>query len=168
MGYAKEISGARKDVADAQLALKRAEQDERVARFNAEKRAIDAVGGEKALGSNDDARKRALAIALANDLEYGKTSNLLWDIGSDLSAKQWRLDSLLDERREWEYGIREKQASALLSRGYPLYEDADTPVKDAAFDVAADSAIDLALAAAPLAVEPAPLNPNDELFDIPF
>lgn len=54
----------------AVLALASAEQDLALAGALAENRAIVAAGGEKALGSNADARKRALIIALGHDETY--------------------------------------------------------------------------------------------------
>lgn len=170
----------RERLASENSALRDAREAFAVVKARAETAAIERAGGEKALGSNAEARERALTIALADDAEYQTVAVRVRECQRRIDAMQAEIDGHIDRRREWEYGIREKLANALLAKGYPLYEDAGTPVKDAPFDVAADteswrfavsnqgrSDVDQTLAAAPLAIEPA--NPNDELFaDIPF
>ena len=66
----KSLNKARHVHNTAVLALAKAEQNLTLTGALAENRAIVAAGGEKALGSNADARKRALIIALGHDETY--------------------------------------------------------------------------------------------------
>lgn len=66
----KELSHAHHAHINAILALAKAEQNLTLAGAQAEIRAIVGAGGEKALGTNADARKRALIIALGADKAY--------------------------------------------------------------------------------------------------
>ena len=66
----KELNRARHAHITTILALAKAEQNLTPAGALAENRAIVAGGGEKALGPNADARKRALIIALGHDGTY--------------------------------------------------------------------------------------------------
>ena len=56
-------------LADAKWALE-------VERAKAEARAVEAAGGEKNLGPNAEARKRALVIAIAEDEDFKKAMDL--------------------------------------------------------------------------------------------
>jgi hypothetical protein len=60
----------RKDLVDYIAARARAEEELSIAQAKAETVIVTGAGGEKALGANVEARKRALTIALSNDLAY--------------------------------------------------------------------------------------------------
>lgn len=67
IGY---LSVARLNQVQAAIRLAEAESALVLAKAQAEARVIEAAGGEKELGSNAEARQRALTIAIAADPEY--------------------------------------------------------------------------------------------------
>lgn len=72
-----ELNTARHAHITTILALAKAEQELALSGAHAENRAIITAGGEKALGANADARKRALLIALSEDGQYQKANAVL-------------------------------------------------------------------------------------------
>ena len=64
------LAKAKTEVAYAKHHLDALEAEEPLERARAERRAVEAAGGEKALGSNAEARRRALILALTNDEQY--------------------------------------------------------------------------------------------------
>lgn len=76
------------------LALAESEQSLALAGALAENRAIAAAGGEKALGSNADARKRALIIALGHDEVYQRAHALFIQMLGDAKTAQAQVDTL--------------------------------------------------------------------------
>lgn len=65
-----DLMDARIGYARAALEYSKAERNLKLQRVKSELTIIDAAGGEKELGPNADARKRALAIALEDDPDY--------------------------------------------------------------------------------------------------
>ena len=92
----KALNEARHTHVAAVLALARAEQSLAITGALAENRAIVAAGGEKALGSNADARKRALIIALGDDEHYQKAQALTMQALSDMRLAQAQMAALED------------------------------------------------------------------------
>ena len=105
-----------------------------VAKALAEQRAIDAAGGAKGLGANEDERKRALVLALAADPGYQAAAAAVRQCESHVARVEAELEILRDRRRAEEWAIRQRLADALL--GVP----SDGPAGDdrAAWDDAMD------------------------------
>ena len=80
----------------AVLTLAKAEQALALAGAYAENRAIVAAGGEKALGANADARKRALLIALSDDKDYQGAHTYLMQMLGDARTAQAHVAALED------------------------------------------------------------------------
>lgn len=95
-GVIKALDVARHAHVAAILALAKAEQNLTLAGALAENRAIVAAGGEKALGSNTDARKRALVIALGHDEVYQEAQALSMQTLSDARLAQAQVIALED------------------------------------------------------------------------
>lgn len=91
------LSIARLNQVQAAIRLAEAESALVLAKAQAEARVIEAAGGEKELGSNAEARQRALTIALAADPEY------------QAAVKAYRIalvearaaDAQVESHREW-------------------------------------------------------------------
>ena len=92
----KELNRVRHTHIASMLAFAKAEQNLALASALAENRAIVAAGGEKALGSNADARKRALIIALGHDEVYQKAQALTWQALGDARLAQAEAAALED------------------------------------------------------------------------
>lgn len=90
----KALISARHARVAAVLTLAKAEQSLALAGAHAENRAIQAAGGEKALGPNADARKRALIIALGHDKVYQKAHALVMQALGDMKLTQAQVDAL--------------------------------------------------------------------------
>ena len=75
---AAHLNKARHELADATIAERNAAAHERLSRAYSEQLLVDEVGGdEKALGSNEDARKRRFRIELDKDPVYQSASQAL-------------------------------------------------------------------------------------------
>lgn len=92
----KALDLARHARVETVLALAEGEQSLALVGALAENRAIAAAGGEKALGSNADARKRALIIALGHDEIYQKAYALFIQALGDARTAQAQVDTLAD------------------------------------------------------------------------
>lgn len=66
----RRLHNARAQAAVTAVALAEAEHNLKVEKAQAEARAVEAAGGEKALGPNADARQRALIIAAGEDQAF--------------------------------------------------------------------------------------------------
>lgn len=107
------LAEAKTEVEYAKYHLDVLEAEEPLERARAERRAIEAAGGEKALGSNAEARKRSLALALAEDEQYQAHLELL-----DRARKR-----LLEARQEYEQAKVEAEiARARLNLALRLLE----------------------------------------------
>jgi len=76
MASIRRLKANRLHAATAASLLADAERLLKVEEAKAEARAVEAVGGEKNLGSNAEARKRALTLAVAEDEDYRKALDL--------------------------------------------------------------------------------------------
>jgi len=70
MDAIRRLHNARAQAAVTAVALAEAEYNLKVEKARAEARAVEAAGGEKALGPNADARQRALTIAVEEDQAF--------------------------------------------------------------------------------------------------
>lgn len=66
-----DLGGARQEWVSTVMTLTARKDGLALADAIAKKKATEAAGGPKGLGSNADLREQALIIALANDTEYG-------------------------------------------------------------------------------------------------
>jgi hypothetical protein len=142
---ASNIARARRNLTETRIKLREQSACVATARAQAEQRAIEAAGDEKALGSNETARQRALTIALANDPEYQAALKVMRDLEAAADRQEADLESAKDERRQWEWSIRERLAAALDGRGVasentdrPDHEFDDTTTEAATATVAAE------------------------------
>ena len=94
--------------ADAMIAERHARAAERLQRAYAEQRVVNAVGDEKALGANEDARKRAFTIALAEDGQYceyreafDNTVDALTGVSASLASQRLAYDLALMKAGLW-------------------------------------------------------------------
>lgn len=112
----------------------RADRDaEQAARLLAEQAAIDEAGGVKALGANEDERRRALGLALLRDANYQVALRRLRATEARHAEAEAALKDQEAEaqRRRWE--IRAALVAAL--RGGDANDSADP------FDAAGDAAV---------------------------
>jgi len=95
------------------------EQTDKMAWYKAraEQRAIENAGEEKALGSNAEARQRALTLALWSDGEYTRAYQERQETEREINDLQVQLEALLDERRQEEWRVRARLVDALTGHG---------------------------------------------------
>ncbi len=132
------IATIRRELTSARIALRNLADELAQAKARAEQQAIDAAGGEKALGGNAEARERALILALADDGDYQavvKRNKALLEVADYLECD---LEDAKDRRREREWEVRLRLAEALEARG--VQSDHEHAQDDIAFDDAADHA----------------------------
>lgn len=137
-----DLTNARRRLRAAEDDVEHVEPFHKLALARATQRAIDAAGGEKGIGSNAEARNRALTIALADDAEYQERFT---DYSGCLTrAAEARLAVAVaeDARREWEWQVRERTASAIeaLAAGH-MASNSDTPTDWHSVDDATDAAM---------------------------
>lgn len=159
---ANEIALARRRLSETRIRLGEQTAYLAIAKAQAEQAAIAAAGDEKALGSNEAARQRALTIALANDAEYQAVVKAVRDLETDADRQQCDLETYQDRRREWEWTIRLRLAEALDGRAI----SSDEPDRrEHEFDDAATAAV--VNAVAPLDEDNLPDDPldMDDLFE---
>lgn len=134
----------------------------------AEARAIAAAGDEKALGSNEAARQRALALALAQDEEYQKALEEARKLANAVSRQETDLERYTDERRDREWAIRNRLADALTARAIPTEATGIDPEFDGGMDYATTAAIlSSAEAACPILSNPVQPEPEPDWFATP-
>lgn len=109
------MNNERMALVEAEAALRRAQDVERAQRLVSEDGVIAAAGGVKALGSNEDERKRALGLALLRDGVYRQTLDDLRQAELERDRAAAALESAKDARRERELLARERIAVALES-----------------------------------------------------
>jgi len=90
------LDAARHAHISAVLTFAKAEQNLALAGALAENRAIVAAGGEKVLGTNADARKRALTIALGHDETYQGAYSFSMQALNDSRLAQAEMKALED------------------------------------------------------------------------
>lgn len=134
---ASKLPDLRKRLATAQIGARNEREDLRVLQARAESRAIEAAGGEKALGSNAESRERALTIALADDAEYQRMLNMARELERLAANLEAELEGEKDLRREQEWAIRLRLAAAL--DGWGIQSDGEPSEPEGEFEWAADA-----------------------------
>lgn len=128
---ASKLADLRRSLVETRTKLREAQAALPVARARAERRAIDAAAEaagatngdrEKALGSNETARNRALTIALADDQEYQAVLALVRGLETGIDGIERDIEIARDERRQYEWGVRERLVAALDGRGIAVEE----------------------------------------------
>jgi hypothetical protein len=115
---ASNIALARRRLAETRIKLREHAAYLAWLRARAEQRVLYSVGGDpKKLGANDEERKRAMTLALADDAEYQEALQKSRQLEADADRQEADLESAKDERRKWEWSIRERLAAALDGRG---------------------------------------------------
>lgn len=133
---ARDLAALRRGLADARHELRQAQDRLQTVRAQAEQRAVDAAGGDKALGANEQARARALVIALDGDPDYGQALAGLRDAESLIDHLEAEIEIARDERREREWRVRGRLVDA-LERQPAATDDRPDPRAEHAFDGAA-------------------------------
>lgn len=121
-------------LAEAEIRLRDVKDTEARAKLAAEQRAITAAGSLKALGSNDDERKRALLVAVAEDPDCLAAQREVRKVEAELSRLGAQLEAWKDERRAKEWEIRSRTADALRSMAMLDGEPDDTATISQALD----------------------------------
>lgn len=161
------LANLRRDLAENQVALSDAKRALERAKALAEQRAIDAAGGEKALGANAEARERALALAFITDQEYQAHVESVAQADTWVGRIQTDIEIVGDQRRADEWAIRDRLVQALERSSIPTnHHGADARV----FDDVADEVTDrrALLRANPVSNTHATTEPDDELIELPF
>lgn len=135
-----DLPSLRMCVAEATIDLNHAREVERLCRATTEQNVIEAAGGEKNIGANEEARKRALTIALHSDKAYIIAFNRLRAAESTLLRITSQLEAARDNRRSVELSARLALVAAL---GHDVQTDdgqfdndfIDTAAQDIADDV---------------------------------
>jgi hypothetical protein len=115
-------------LAEAQAALRDAEDTYKLIKVITEQRAIDAVSGS--YGKNADERERFLILALAGDTNYARALVRLRRAEQAVDQLKAALATQEDDRRAYEWSVRAALVEALGQRREPF---------DAAMDEAAEN-----------------------------
>lgn len=123
MEQPKTLADLRRSLVNTRVELANKGDELPRARARAERRAIDAAGGdEKAMGSNEAARSRALTIALADDDEYRTALANVRSLEAGVLRLEAEIEIARDERRERERLTRERLISAMDASGHYVDE----------------------------------------------
>lgn len=109
MAYVHLVWEGRFELQQLERQLSSATENLVIAKARAEQAIIEAAGGEKALGSNEDARKRALIIALAEApqaAEYRELQGTVRRCERAVAEKRIALENDLDQQTARRYIIR--------------------------------------------------------------
>lgn len=135
MSFSVQIAELEREIAAVRSHFRDATRNLEVAKAKAEQRAIVAAGGIKALGSNEDERKRALVLALAEDTAYQELVERHADIQHRLERFEADLRGVEAHRRESEWQTRQQLAGTLAAQR--ITSDQADRSGDGAFDDAA-------------------------------
>ncbi len=102
-------------LAEARSALRDAQDRYDLVKAQAEQRIIEDAGGSKALGSNEDERKRALLLALEADEAYTNAHSTLRYTQAMVDLLQAKLDEQIEVRRSADRASRDRLSAALES-----------------------------------------------------
>jgi hypothetical protein len=100
-------------LAQEKVALRDATDDYKVIKARAEQRAIE--GGVN--GKNADERERNLLVALQDNENYQEALITLRQCEADIDRTEAQIESLLDDRRSYEWAIRSALVDALGGAG---------------------------------------------------
>lgn len=165
-----DLGSLRARLADAEIAVREASDALGVEKARSEQRAADAAGGTKGLGANEDERKRALTLALADDRGYQEALRRLRSAEADRDRQAVQLEAARDARRAQEWAIRLRLADAIFRLPMDGEPD-DTGAFDAGLDEALDRALPATLPAAaprgPARNRPVPIDEGslDDLYE---
>jgi hypothetical protein len=109
MAYVHLVWEGRFELQQLEQQLASATENLVIAKARAEQAIIEAAGGEKALGSNEDARKRAMIIALADApqaTEYRELQGTVRRCEQAVAEKRIALENDLDQQTARRYIIR--------------------------------------------------------------
>lgn len=115
MAYVHLVREGRFELQELERQLASATENLVIAKARAEQAVIEAAGGEKALGSNEDARKRALIIALADApqaAEYRELQGTVRRCERAVAEKRIGLENDLDQQTARRYIIRAAEIEA--------------------------------------------------------
>ncbi len=115
MAYVGLVWEGRFELQQLEQQLTSARENLVIAKARAEQAIIEAAGGEKALGSNEDARKRALIIALADApqaAEYREMQGTVRRCEQAVAEKRIGLENDLDQQTARRYIIRAAEIEA--------------------------------------------------------
>ncbi len=136
---AEKIADLRKQLSAVQFAAKTAREDLSFARAEVEQKAIDEAGGEKALGANQDARERALTLALARSPLYQARLVAARNLEQEASRLDAELEGLKDVRREQESAAKLRGIAALERLGIQSENRHGGVANDDEYETAADA-----------------------------
>lgn len=140
MSFAQKIGALEREIAAVRSHHRDAQRALEVGKAQAEQRAIVAAGGVKALGSNEDERRRALTLALADDAAYQELIERHADIQHRLERFEADLRGVEAQRRESEWATRQQLIGALMGQRIPS-DQLDRGGDGAFDDVALERAI---------------------------
>lgn len=134
------------------------------AQLAAEQAAIDQAGGTKALGTNEEERKRRLAIAVAAHPATSDILTYLRRLEADRDRLEAELASETDERRAHEWSIRERLVDLLANTLSTHPEPRATHEQMALDDEMTDTSIGQACR---ITLPPAPATPQPKRLPVP-
>ncbi len=105
----------RHQLAEARIALRRAQDVYDLVKAQAAQRIIEAAGGAKNMGANAEDRDRALTIALAADEECMLAQGTVRDYQAQVDRTQAQVDDEIDVRRMLDRASRDRLSTALES-----------------------------------------------------
>lgn len=159
------ITELRTQLTEARIRLRSTRDLYDLAKVTAEAKAIETAGGAKNLGANEDERRRALCLALAESDSYSKWLSDVRLQEAALDRIEAALSNELDVRRAREWAVRERLADALMDyRDRPAAARGENP--DDHPEAIDNHATDLAIAATaalpphPQWVGPEPWDPD--------
>jgi len=115
MAYVGLVWEGRFELQQLEQQLAAAQQHLVLVKARAEQAIIEAAGGDKALGSNEDARKRAMIIALADApeaAEYRELQETVTRCERAVALKRIGLENDLDQQTARRYIIRAAEIGA--------------------------------------------------------
>lgn len=118
MAYVNLVWEGRFELQQLEQQLASAQENLVVYKARAEQAIIEAAGGEKALGSNEDARKRAMVLALADSplaAEYRELQATVLRCERAVALKRIALECDLDQQMARRYIIRAAEVEATRS-----------------------------------------------------
>lgn len=115
MAYVQYVWEGRVELQQLEEKLADYQQQLVLVKARAEQAIIEAAGGEKSLGSNEDARKRAMVIALAEENqaeEYRQLRDMVTRVEAAVAMKRIALENDLDQQTARRYIIRAAEIEA--------------------------------------------------------
>ena len=112
-----DLAGVRRELADARATLRLAQDNFNLARLLAEFAHLASKNNDsKAVGSNDEDRKRAYGLACEQDATFVNARNELRAAEAAVALLEASLDILKDARREREHSVFERYVDLVGDR----------------------------------------------------